>query len=434
VLAEGESLDTGSIDLFADGESRARVLDRMVFLTETEKAYFDDMRAYIRNDLGCRALVTGTIVFGPLGLYAQSGMDYIDSHAYWQHPRFPGRPWDPANWLVDQKAMTDYPEQATLFRLAAERLAGKPFTVSEYNHPAPLDSQAECVPMIASFAAAQDWDGIWLFTYSHSSNAWGREVLNNFFDMDTNPAKWGFMRAGTAIFRERRAAPLAASRGVRITSGSVADIAALGLQCGQDLLRILKAKAGNVTNDDMLQCILLPSYGDKPPITASFAHDRTELRWSVDGNGHGLYQMEARQARVYIGHAARFEEATAGRVRITAPQFLAMTLTVLDESRPASLEDSRKILVTACGRCENVGMGFSQDRRTVGRNRGTAPVQIEAVQSRLILPAGRWTCHALAPDGSPKQLVPIDYEGDQGALTLSPSHATMWYLLERSER
>ena len=145
--------------LFQENESTPRILDRMVFLAETEKAYFDGMRSYIKKDLGCGALVTGTIVFGPLGLYAQSDMDFIDSHSYWQHPTFPGRPWDSANWLIEQRPMTDHPEQATLFRIAAERLAGKPFTLSEYNHPAPLDAQAECVPMVASFAAAQDWDG-----------------------------------------------------------------------------------------------------------------------------------------------------------------------------------------------------------------------------------------------------------------------------------
>ena len=180
----------------------------MMFLADTEKIYFDDMRAFIKSDLKCDALVTGTIVFGPLGLYAQSDMDFIDAHAYWQHPRFPGRPWDQGNWIVAQKPMTDFVNEATLFRLAAERLAGKPFTVSEYNHPAPLDSQAECVPMLASFAAAQGWNGLWFYTYSHDGDNWGRESLNSFFDIDTNPAKWGFMRAGAAIFRDGWIRPL----------------------------------------------------------------------------------------------------------------------------------------------------------------------------------------------------------------------------------
>jgi hypothetical protein len=135
-LAPGQSTSAGNVRLFQENESTPRILDRMMFLAETEKAYFDGMRSYVRKDLGCGALVTGTIVFGPLGLYAQSDMDYIDSHSYWQHPTFPGRPWDSANWLIEQRPMTDHPDQATLFRIAAERLAGKPFTLSEYNHPA----------------------------------------------------------------------------------------------------------------------------------------------------------------------------------------------------------------------------------------------------------------------------------------------------------
>ncbi|MFH1719771.1 MAG: carbohydrate binding domain-containing protein, partial [Planctomycetota bacterium] len=195
-LGKSESIKAGSVALFGDNESPQRAIDHMCFLAETEKAYFDDMRSFVKDALNCKALVTGTIVFGPLGLYAQSDMDFIDAHAYWQHPRFPGRPWDAGNWIVSQKPMTDYPAEATLFRLAAERLRNKPFTVSEYNQPAPLDSQAECVPMLASFAAAQDWDGLWLYTYSHSSDNWDRENLNSYFDIDTNPAKWGFMRSG----------------------------------------------------------------------------------------------------------------------------------------------------------------------------------------------------------------------------------------------
>jgi hypothetical protein len=254
-LAPGQSASAGNVRLFQENESTPRILDRMVFLAETEKAYFDGMRSYVRKDLGCGALVTGTIVFGPLGLYAQSDMDYIDSHSYWQHPTFPGRPWDSANWLIEQKPMTDYPDQATLFRIAAERLAGKPFTLSEYNHPAPLDAQAECVPMVASFAAAQDWDGVWLFDYSGSTNAWDRQTMSGFFDIDTNPAKWGFVRAGAAIFNDGWGAGQsqpAAARG----SGDALAMAKLHVRYGDNMLRVLTSTS-NVRRDDMLRTQIL---------------------------------------------------------------------------------------------------------------------------------------------------------------------------------
>jgi hypothetical protein len=146
----------------------------------------------------------------------------------------------------------------------------------------------------------------------------------------------------------------------------------------------------------------------------------------VDTGGRGFYQAggppAAGQAQAYTGHAKRFEDSTDGRIHITSPDFVALTVTPLDRGN--------NVLITACGRCENTGMQFSPDRRTVGRNWGHAPVQIEAVRGSLIVPDGKWICHALAPDGSPKQQVPISYENGRGTLTLSPEYGTMWYLLQ----
>jgi len=421
-LQKGESIQSSSVALFADNESPARTLDRMQFLVETEKAYFSEMRKFIKDDLASKALVTGTIVFGPLGLYAQSDMDFIDTHAYWQHPRFPGRPWDSNNWLVEQKPMTDYPAEATLFQLAAKRLAGKPFTVSEYNHPAPLDSQAECVPMIASFAAAQDWDGVWLYTYSHSSDNWEREILNSYFDIDTNPAKWGFMRAGAAIFREGVLTPLEGHLVAVLSQSSnvVRQLAQLHLKYDRDMLDIVNAVCSatlqNLLGNQLYVC-LRPSSGEEKT-ERSF----TELIWSVE-DGKGLYIAQG-GAGVLAGDTARFE-----RCQIDEPAFAVITATPLDG---VSWLRSRKILITACGRCENMGMKFSEDRRTVGRQWGHGPAQIEVVKGAVEIPRGNWRCQALGPDGLAKTDVPVRSENDSNYIDLSPKYKTMWYLLTRN--
>jgi len=382
------------------------------------------MRNFIKNDLGCKALITGTIVFGPLGLYAQSDMDFIDAHAYWQHPRFPGTPWDARNWTIEQKPMTDYPEEATLFRLAAERLAGKPYTVSEYNHPAPLDAQAECVPMMASFAALQDWDGLWFYTYSHSGDSSGREYLSSYFDIDTNPAKWGFMRAGAAIFSDAAIGPLALAPAVSIVDSwnDLTELARLHLHHDRNLLAVL-TQAGRIDSDDMLQAVYVPSYTAPPPATPETVNPVPKITWTLDADSRGAYQVISSHAQVYIGHAGRFETQSHGRLRITAPDFVTLTITPLN--------NGQRILVTACGRCENTAMQFSEDRRTVGRNWGQAPVQIQPVEGRLILPEGQWRCHALAPDGSRRRQVTVSYENGQGVLALSAQSETMWYLLEK---
>ncbi len=105
-----------------------------------------------------------------------------------------------------------------------------------------------------------------------------------------------------------------------------------------------------------------------------------------------------------------------------------MTVTALDD---AAVNESRKILVTACGRCENTGMIFSDDRQTVGRNWGKPPVRIEAVEAVLVLPEGNWKCQALGPDGMPIGNVPASDRSGKGLLRLSPQYETMWYLLTR---
>ncbi len=424
-LGSDESLEAGNVAVFGPGESEPRVRDRWRFLAEVEKDYFDHMHRFIRDELGCKALVTGTIVFGPCGLYGQSDMDFIDGHAYWQHPRFPGRPWDQGNWIVNQLAMVDHPEQATLPRLAAERLAGKPFTVSEYNHPAPNDYQAECIPMLAAYAAAQDWDGIWLYTYSHESDV-HRSRLNSFFDIDQNPAKWGFMRAGAEIFRRGAVPPLPQTRRVglaRSAEDPLADLVDLHLQHDRNMFDVAAARTPLSWRDLLENRLAVALTGE----TATLQHRVAQppvLSWQVD-EGQGTFAASAEGARVLVGHRG----AQGAGMALRGPEFAAVTVTSLD-GRP--LETSRSVLIAACGRAENVGMVFSDDRRTVGRNWGEPPVRIEPVTASVALPKGRWRCHTLKPDGTPDEHVPVHTKaGELPYVDLHPKYATMWYLLQR---
>ncbi len=144
--------------------------------------------------------------------------------------------------------------------------------------------------------------------------------------------------------------------------------------------------------------------------------------------------MRSWSGSVYVGHATRFQDATDGKIRIDGPEFVALTMTALGGKAHIPIAARDLVLVTACGRCENSGMQFSADRRTVGRNWGEAPAQIEAVEGTVVLPDGQWTCHALAPDGTKKQQVPIAYENGRGVLALSAQYATMWYLLEKQTK
>ena len=69
------------------------------FLWDQEEGYWKGMKRFLREELKAKSLIVGT----PLGwspFPIQEEMDAIDSHAYWQHPRFPHRPWDQNDWTV----------------------------------------------------------------------------------------------------------------------------------------------------------------------------------------------------------------------------------------------------------------------------------------------------------------------------------------------
>lgn len=348
-LRADETPERGTVALYGGTETGARAADRTAFLVATEKKFFDGMRDYIRRDLKCAAPVTGTIVFGEHGRAAQLGMDFIDSHAYWQHPSFPHRDWDLNDWLVEQKALTATPEHSTFSYMEKDRVAGKPHTVTEYNHPAPNDFQAECVPLLLAWAAQRDVDGVWLYTYAHAAESKGMDMLNSFFDIRENPAKLGFMPLAPAIYRDT-----CAPANVDWTKGTCA------------------ARGAN---------------------------------W-----------------KIWTG------KISCDELRVQSPAFAAAALTALD-GQP--LEKSQRVLLAACGRCENTDMGFSADRRTVGLRWGHAPVRIEAVRGMLKLPGTGWRCQALDAAGKPAKDIAGRAAAGATEFSLAPENATLWYLFTR---
>ena len=63
------------------------------FLWDTEARYWWGMHRFLKNELGVKPLVAGTQM-GWSPAHVQAALDYVDGHSYWQHPVFPGRPWD----------------------------------------------------------------------------------------------------------------------------------------------------------------------------------------------------------------------------------------------------------------------------------------------------------------------------------------------------
>lgn len=192
-LEEGEDLALKNIRRIRYSERLSfndkRVADLAEFYLKLQKDYYNEMYSYLKDDLGVKVPITGSNAFG--GIYepfTHNSLDYIDDHAYWDHPWFPNQPWSSWDWQISNNSMltTDFlgviPD---LF--GGLQVNNKPFTISEYNHPQPNIYQAEMLPILAGYGSFHGADGFMFFEYNGGDPSdWQADIQNNFFGLHRN--------------------------------------------------------------------------------------------------------------------------------------------------------------------------------------------------------------------------------------------------------
>jgi len=408
--------------------SPARLRDWYHFIQQLDESYFVEMRRFLKEDLGVKCPVTGTIGLGPLGTLSQSKMDFVDSHAYWDHPRFTHGNWSNTDWTEKNQPMVDNPADGTLWALAATRVLGKPFTVTEYNHSAPNDWQAECVPMIASFASAQDWDAVFLFAYSHDNRYKTKDHTVSFFDFEGNPQKMNLLPIGARIFLGGAVKPLSARRIVYASDQQMMGTASKDYY---DIWPFARDVLGVTPAELMSSRVYLSFEGagaDARPESAG-----SVIQWTGDGPGTGTGRFIVRDpgAAVFVGFANGPLPVDLGDVRIERLQTPFATLTVVPTEPAAKLESAKRLLITAVARGGNTGMQWDASRHTVRDHWGSAPPLVEVVRASISIAGNRpVTVYALTPDGSRGEKMPPRQEKGRTIIDLG-SVDTIWYELER---
>jgi hypothetical protein len=410
--------------------------DWMRFLHSTEDRYWQRMARFLKEDLQVKALITGTIVgCSPPNLMA--GLDWVDTHAYWQHPRFPRRPWDSEDWVVENRSMANE-RGGTLPGLALKRVAGKPHGCTEYNHPAPNTYCSEGFLLLAAYAALQDWDAIYVYSYAHNRNdGWDSRKINGFFDVDQHPTKMATLPAAAAIFR----------RG-DVQAARQLVCAQLSREQEADLLRRAGAwslvdggTVGIPREAALVHRVALVTKGRAMPATARlpsalklephrFAADTGELLWDLTNAKRGVVTIHTPRTKGVIGFGGQ-REFQLGELMLAPGEGLqdgwsVIVLTAMDEAR-------RRWLLTATGYAENTGMAWKNaDKNSVGRNWGGAPSRVEGVTARLTWTTvpERMQAWALDERGQRGRALPIATEPGRASIQIGPEWKTLWYEIE----
>lgn len=183
-LEENESLEKGNIT-FGTRRSATRQADISEFILDREDKYWTEMIRYLKEDLKVRVPVcAGQLEYG--ASYPQGKADFCDIHDYWYLASFPAKAWDMKNWYALNRPMVNYmiDRKASHASVFTNRIIGKPYTISEYNHMHQNLYAAEGLPIFASLSAFQNLSGFYAYAWSHSDQ---HAFLYPFLDMAETP-------------------------------------------------------------------------------------------------------------------------------------------------------------------------------------------------------------------------------------------------------
>ena len=435
-LEAGETLAAASVPVVSARGGRAwpaaARLDWVRFARETDAAYWIEMRRFLREDLGYRGVVVGTINANSPPL-VQAQMDATDSHAYWQHPHFPGRPWDGANWIVHNRSIVNNPTAGPIW-MAMQRVLGKPHLVTEYNHAAPNTFSGEAPLVLAAYAALQDWDGLFLFDYSNGRDYDGGRI-GGFFGIGQHPTKMANSFVAALLFRgglirpaERvLAAPMTDPSELEIlatkgTSWNVANATHAGLQAWQALLH----RTGIGIGSRALSAA--PAQPD-----GLYRSDTGQLAWDVRREGKGVITLDAPGARGVIGFVDG-RSFDLGGVTIAPGRTLQDWCTIfLVRPDGRELAAAGSAVLVATGSAENTQMGWKNPQKnTVGADWGAAPTRVEVIPAVVTLPVAPAKVKAWALDAKGQRAAALKVAERDGkaVLTIGPPHKTLWYEIE----
>ena len=442
-----------------------RALDFTEFLADLEKSYFARLYRNVKDSLGVRQPVTGTQLEYGFN-QPQALMDYCDIHGYWCHPGF-RKGWDWNNFTIRNGAIINsfgHPG-STFTQIARARILGRPFTVSEYDHPNLNYYCAEGDIMLAAMGAFQNWSGLMQFAWILNTD-YSRDYVNPMFDMCSAPQKLVHFPACWAMF----------VRG-DVRSGSESVVFAYPSEYGKDIKAVAEGRNAGahgehksgllnslplavVSGRQVVECpelfsgegsTVIREAADVPDEIADawknkYVRSLTgELIWDWQKKDAGVFMVDTRRTKVFCGFVRgrtftyRGMTLTPGETRL---DWLTLTLTLAypyGGGKPGNILQPGEYLLAATGVVRNTGQVIVEPSDLPGKvscspaeggRFGTGPILCEGIEAVLSFSGlgGRMRCYALDPDGNVLQEIPVSSkDSGEAVLLIGPGYKTVWY-------
>ncbi len=386
-----------------------RVLDFTRFLVDMDKQYLDIMRRTVRAEVGDLVPLTGTQMYygGVMNADAQQSMDYVDEHFYVDHYDFPHQAWDRNDWRIrDQSALKEAWPQ--LLQRAYFRDVNKPFVLSEFNQAYPNRQGAEILPVMAAFASAQDWDGLFFFQYI-DGDTW--KSVPDSFSLSGDWAKYATAGTSAALFRQFQIKPLAERKTILLSA---------------DIRQML----GALRDESAYPAYLLSRFGIAPKTAFLYRLGVNNVA-KADVPTNAVAQSQAEDSVMWQGQQG---QGTSLRYQSTLGQLSASTPYSLiwagfgEESRGGSIQSAINFSSYDSSTTAEISVSFPSGSRRFATILATSRDGLSLANSKRILLTVASVALGNQPNAipaRPKKLIPY-----LSGLSVAGQYGGSWWTLE----
>jgi len=384
-LLTGETLESRNIkriDFSTCGSfTDQRVKDISQFYIGLQDSFYLSMKNYLKNVLGVKVPIVGTnFNVGPGDMTVQSKLDYTDNHSYWDHPSFPGIPWSSTDWYINNTPMLKDAAGGTIPGLfAGIAYKGKPYTISEYNHPFPNRYQTEALLFISAYSSFHNADALMFFDYN-AGTSWEDDIVSSYFSINRNNAMMSLVPSCSFAFRNS------------FISGSVQPIVIKYKK--DDVLLLPKKDTGGWNGISLfdnkaalIHSIRTESYDADTTTDFTTFPQYTSGIYKTDTdeillNTKGLLTVSSKSFCSAAGFFHDYGNTNAGNLTVlTGSDFGVVTWVSLNGD---SLSRAKTSLITLSSKIQNTNMVWD-GTTSIHNNWGSAPTQILPLSVNLRL-------------------------------------------------
>ncbi len=439
-LPPGVTLAAGNIPALLTNEPSDHIgmrEDWVRFLLDLERTYWSGMRDYIRS-LGFQAVVVGTIARNSPAS-CQAVLQAMDTHNYWNYPAL-GPSYrdhtDRFDWSMEHRAMVNSPRENDMIFGALRQVKGYPNIATEYEHPAPNLYAGEQEFFFPAFAALQDLDGYWVYSYWTND----RLAIWDHWDSLNSMNKLANIPIAAALFR-RDVSPALNEYVVGMTPAreiteivtraghfNMPHAAFVGMPPSVALVSRIRMAIGEGATG--------PATPPARPAGPVFVSDTGELRWDSTDPAAGFFTIDTPRTKAFAGFGSGRRVELGGvaiTTGVTRLDWCTVGVTLLEGDGFAGTGAGRA-LVVATGQYANTGWKWRDATHTGLTNWGGAPFLVEIVpaQIELPVPAARVQAWALSAAGARLAELPVTEQSGRATLTLGQGGDTLWYEVQLS--